>query len=182
MSGSLSGIYESINYALQQHGDSINLLQEQASTGSRINRASDSPFEAYRVLGLNSQERSLDSYKENVADLTGSLEISSTIITDMASQLADVRTLLTQIVSGIHDANGRQRIADKLDNTLEQLISLANTRHANQYLFGGNNIAVAALRRDAGRRADYPGDLPGSDETRQVEVAPGWRWRRPRRR
>ncbi len=100
MSGSLSGIYESISYALQRHGESISLLQEQASTGSRINRASDSPFEAYRSLGLSSQERSLDSYKGSIADLTGNLQISSTIVTDMAARLAEVRTLLTQIVSG----------------------------------------------------------------------------------
>jgi flagellar hook-associated protein 3 FlgL len=172
MSGSLSGIYESISFALQRHGESISQLQEQASTGSRINRASDSPFEAYRVLGLSSQERSLDSYKGSIADLSGNLQISSTIVTDMATQLAEVRTLLTQIVSGIHDANGRQRIADKLDNTLEQLISLANTRHANRYLFGGNNIETApyAVTREDGRITAV--SYQGSEETRQVGVAP----------
>ena len=111
MSGSLTGIYESISYALQLHGMSISLLQEQASTGNRVNRASDSPSEAYRVLGLNSQERSLGTYLENVTDLTGRLEMASTIVTNMSSQLASVQTLLTQIVGGIHDADGRQRIA-----------------------------------------------------------------------
>src|SRR4030042_1824669 len=143
MSGSLASIYESINYALNLHGKAIATLQEQASTGNRVNRGSDSPAEAYRILGLNSQERSLESYKGNVIELIGSLEISSTIITDMSSELADTRTLLTQIVGGIHDASGQKRIADKLDNALEQLVSLSNTKHANQYLFGGHNTRTA---------------------------------------
>ena len=173
MSGSLTGIYESISYALQLHGKSISLLQEQASTGNRVNRASDSPSEAYRVLGLNSQERSLGAYLENVTDLTGRLEMASTIVTDMASQLASVQTLLTQIVGGIHDADGRQRIAEKLDSTLEQLVSLANTKHANQYLFGGSSTGAApyAVVREDGRITQVT--YQGSDEMRRVDVAPG---------
>ena len=153
MSGSLASIYDSVAYALGLHGKAITLLQEQASTGNRVNRGSDSPSDAYRLLGLNSQERSLQSYKENVSELIGNLEISSTIIADMSSELASTRTLLTQIVGGIHDAEGQKRIADKLNNTLEQLVSLANTKHASQYLFGGNNTGAApyAVIREGGR-------------------------------
>jgi flagellar hook-associated protein 3 FlgL len=173
MSGSLTGIYESISYALQLHGQSISQLQEQASTGNRVNRASESPSDAYRILGLNSQEQSLSSYLENVADLTGRLEMSSTIVSDMASQLAEVQTLLTQIVGGIHDADGRARIAEKLDSTLEQLVSLANTKHANQYLFGGSSTGTApyAVVRENGKITQVT--YQGSDETRRVDVAPG---------
>ena len=173
MSGSLTGIYETISYSLQLHGKAIAQLQEQASTGNRVNRGSDSPSEAYRILGLNSQERSLDSFKENVTNLIGTLEMSSTIVTDMASQLAGVRTLLTQIVGGIHDANGRQRIADKIDDTLEQLVSLANTKHASQYLFGGNNTEAApyAVVRENGQITQVT--YRGSEEARCVDVAPG---------
>ena len=44
MSGSLTSIYDSITYALSLHGKAITQLQEQASTGNRVNRGSDSPF------------------------------------------------------------------------------------------------------------------------------------------
>jgi flagellar hook-associated protein 3 FlgL len=173
MSGSLTGIYENISYALQLQGRAITQLQEQASTGNRVNRASDDPSDAYRILGLNSQERSLDSYQENVTNLIGNLEMSSTITTSMASQLADVRTLLTQIVGGIHDTNGRARIAEKLNSTLEQLVSLANTKQGNQYLYGGNNTGAApyAVVREGGRIMQVT--YRGSQEARRVDVAPG---------
>ncbi len=173
MSGSLTGIYENVSYALQLHGKAITQLQEQASTGNRVNRASDSPSEAYWILGLDSQERSLSSFKGAVTDLVGSLEMSSTIVTDMASQLAESRTLLTQIVGGIHDANGRKRIADKIDSTLEQMVSLANTRYADRYLFGGNNTETAPYEvvREDGRIVQVT--YRGSQEARRVDVAPG---------
>lgn len=173
MSGSLTSIYDNIAYALNLHGTAITLLQEQASSGNRINRGSDSPADAYRILGLNSQERSLQSYQENVTELIGNLELSSTIITDMSNELASTRTLLTQIVGGIHDAQGRERIADKLNNSLEQLVSLANTKHASQYLFGGNNTGTApyAVVRESGKIVGV--SYQGSDASRRVDVAPG---------
>jgi len=173
MSGSLTSISENVRYALQLHGRAITQLQEQASTGNRVNRGSDSPSDAYRILGLNSQDRSLASYKENVTELIGNLEISSTIITDMASELAGTRTLLTQIVGGVHDLDGQKRIADKLNNTLEQLVSLANTKHANQYLFGGNNTSSAPylVVREGGKISQV--SYQGSDESRSIDVAPG---------
>jgi flagellar hook-associated protein 3 FlgL len=173
MSGSLASIYQSVSYALQLHGRSIVQLQEQTATGNAVNRGSDSPANAYRILGLNSQERSLESHKQNVIELTGNLQISSTIISDMAGQLADSRTLLTQIVSGVHDTEGQRRIADKLNNTLEQLVSLANTKHANQYLFGGNNTAIPpyVVTREGGHISEVR--YQGSHDIRRVDVAPG---------
>jgi flagellar hook-associated protein 3 FlgL len=173
MSGSLTSIYDSVSYAMALHGRAIMQLQEQASTGNRVNRASDDSSDAYRILGLSSQKRSLAGYKDNVTGLISNLEVSSTIITDMASELANTRTLLTQIVGGVYDAEGRKRIADKLNNSLEQLLSLANTKNASQYLFGGNDTGSAPYEavRDGDRITQVR--YRGSDEARTMEVAPG---------
>ena len=173
MSGSLTSIYSSISYALGLHGKAILQLQEQAASGNRVNRGSDSPSDAYRILGLNSQERSLQSYKENVMELIGNLEISSTIIGDMSTELASTLTLLTQIVGGVHDSEGQKRIADKLNNSLEQLVSLANTKHASQYLFGGNDTSIApyTVQREGERIVSVA--YQGSNASRYVDVAPG---------
>ncbi len=49
MSGSLGNIYNNVSFALGLHTDALARLQEQASTGSRINRVSDGPSAAYRI-------------------------------------------------------------------------------------------------------------------------------------
>ena len=41
MSGSLTNIYNNVSYALLINTESMAKLQEQAATGSRINRVSD---------------------------------------------------------------------------------------------------------------------------------------------
>jgi len=173
MSGSLTSIYNNVSYALNLQSMAMTLLQEQASSGNRVNRASDSPSEAYRILGLNSQERSLSDYQGTVSELIGNLEISSTIIADMSSELASVETLLTQIVGGVYDEEGQRRIAEKIDSALEQLVSLANTRHASQYLFGGADTSKAPYKiiRDDGQIADVV--YQGSDTSRSINVSSG---------
>lgn len=172
MSGSLTSIYDSVSYALNLHTKAIALLQEQSSTGNRVNRGSDSPSEAYRILGLGTQDHTLDTYKENINELIGTLEISSTIVEDMSSELADIRTLLTQIVGGIQDAEGQKRIAEKINSALEQVVSFANTKHANQYLFGGNDSGQApyVVTRENGQITAVT--YRGSDDARRIDVAP----------
>jgi flagellar hook-associated protein 3 FlgL len=171
MSGSIASMYENVSYALSLHSKAITQLQEQASSGNRVNRASDAPSNAYRILSLNTAERSLERYQETVSELIGTLEISSTIIEDMASELSETRTLLTQIVSGVQDADGQARIAESVNSTLEQLVSLANTKHASQYLFSGNNTDVPpyAVEHEGGLISSVT--YQGSNEARTIDVA-----------
>jgi flagellar hook-associated protein 3 FlgL len=173
MSGTLSGIYSDLSFALRLHIEALSRLQEQASTGSRINRASDDPSAAYRVLGLNSQQRSLASYMDNIAQAMSTLEISLTVIDDMTSGLADAKVTLSQIVSGVYDEEGRKRTAEAIDSTLEQMVCLANTRHLNEYLFGGGDTGSApyAVTRTNGKITSVT--YQGSSENRQIQVAAG---------
>jgi len=173
MAGTLSNVYNNVSFALNQHTEAMARLQEQASTGSRINRPSDAPSDGYQVLGLNSEARSLGNYMDNLSDVVSTLGFSSTVIEKMISTIADAKTRLTQITSGTYDENGRQRVAEGINDMLEQMVSLANTDHMGQYLFGGGDTASApyAVERTNGEitRVTYQ----GSSEKRDVDVAPG---------
>jgi len=173
MSGTLSNIYNNVNFALHLHSEAMARLQEQASTGSRINRASDAPSTAYQVLGLNSQQSSLTNYIDNLSEVIQTLEITSTIIGNQVSEFAEARTRLTQIASSIYGEQNREKIAGGINDILEQVVSLANTKHAGQYLFGGSDSTSApyVVERVDGEIVSVT--YQGSDENRNVEVAPG---------
>ena len=173
MSGSLNNIYNNVSFALYLHTNAMAKLQEQASTGSRINRVSDDPAAAYRVLGLNTNEKSLKNYINNLSEVASILEFSSTILDNITSGLVEIQIRLTQITSGIYDEAARKRTAEGIDDILEQIVSLANTQHMDQYLFGGTNTSSApyTAERTNGKitRVTYQGSL----ENRDIEVAPG---------
>ena len=124
MSGTLNNIYNNVSFALQSHSEAMYHLQEQASTGSRINKVSDDSSTSYRILGLNTQERSVQNYIDNLTDVMGILELSSTVIENMASTVLETKVLVTQISSGIHSPEARERTANGINEILEQMVML----------------------------------------------------------
>jgi flagellar hook-associated protein 3 FlgL len=178
MSGTLGSVYNNFSFALRLHADAMAALQEQASTGSRINRASDDPSAAYQVLGLNSEKRTLENYMANVSESMDILNMYSSVSENVSSLITDVKTRLTQITSGTYgeDEGGqqaRERVAAEINNILEQMVSLANTKHLGQYIFGGSNTSSPpyVVQRSNGEitSVTYQGGLQGRD----IETAPG---------
>jgi len=173
MSGTLNNIHNNVSFALNLHHEVMARLQEQASTGSRINRASDDPSAAYQVLELNSQQRLLKNYMDNISEATGVLEISTSVIENITSTISDAKVQLTQIISGTYDEAGRQRLAEQINDSLEQMVSLANTQHLGQYIFGGGNTSSVpyVAQRTNGKITSV--SYQGSTQQRDIEVAPG---------
>ena len=173
MSGTLSSIYNNISFALSLHSSEISRLQEQASTGARINRVSDDPSDSYRILGLKTEQRSLINYIDNLAEVINTLEYSSATLENIISTLVGTKTSLTQIVGGIYNDEGRQRLAEGVNDELEHIILMANTKRLDQHLFGGSNTTSTpyVVERTDGKitRVIYQGSV----ESRNVELAPG---------
>ncbi len=173
MSGTLSNIYNKISFALYAHSEAMARLQEQTATGSRINRPSDDPSSTYQVLGLNSQQTSLENYINNLSEVIQTLETTSTITENLISEYAEMKIRLTQISSDIYGEQGQQRAAEEINDILEQVVLLANTKHSGQYLFGGSNTKSApyVVERSNGKIISVT--YQGSAENRNIEVAPG---------
>jgi len=173
MSGALNNIYNNVSYALHQHSIEMARLQEQTTTGSRINRPSDDPSCSYRIATLKSQKNSLENYLNNLLEATGTLELSSTVIQDIESALTETKVRLTQIMGGIYQQKTRDRVAEGINDLLEQVVSLANTKHMGQYLFGGNNTTSAPYLVEHTNGEITSVTYQGSFENRNIEVAPG---------
>jgi len=173
MSGTLGNVYNHISFALNLHSAEMSRLQEQASTGSKINRASDQPSVAYRVLGLDSQFRSYENFMDNISSSVSTMEISMSVIESAISSVAEAKTQIAQIIGGIYGQEGRNRTAEGVNDILEQMVSLANTKHMNEYLFAGANTSTApyAVERTNGEITSVT--YQGSLEDRQIQMAPG---------
>lgn len=170
MGGSLNNIYNNVSLALHLHTDAMARLQEQVSTGSRINRVSDDSSAAFQVLGLNSQQSSLGNYIDNLSEMVSLLEYSSTIFQDMISAVSETKVRLTQVSSGIYNEEARKRTADGINEILEQLVALANTKHMGQYLFGGGDIASKPYLVERTNGEITGVTYQGSYENREIEV------------
>ena len=178
MSGVQNNTYNNVSFALYRNAAVLAKLQEQASTGSKINRASDDPTGAYRVMGLSTQERALTNYMTNIQEASDLTQMASTAIDDMSGAMANLKVDLTQIASGTY-GNGetgqqaRARVAESIDDTLERVVASANTQVLGQYLFGGDatNTAPYTVTRSDGKITSVT--YAGSTQSRTVELSPG---------
>jgi flagellar hook-associated protein 3 FlgL len=178
MSGVLNNTYTDVTFSLLRHTAALAKLQEQVSTGSHINRASDDPTGAYRVLGLSTQERSLDNYMTSIHEASDLLQTTSTSIQNMSEAMSQAKVSLTQIVSGTYGdgATGqaaRARMALGIDDTLEQMVASANTQVLGQYVFGGNASSTAPYTVTRSGSEITAVTYAGSEQARTVELSPG---------
>jgi flagellar hook-associated protein 3 FlgL len=178
MGGTLDKIYNNTVYSLYLNSKAISTLQEQSSTGSRINRASDDPTASYQVLGLQSQSRELKNYIDAIGTVSGTLTMTSTVLQRMGSVLTDIKTNLTGILSGTNlnskEGDSGGILVEVVNDALEELVSKANTQNAGKYLFGGSDTANKpySVTYDADKGIASV-EYVGSQTELTVEVAPG---------
>jgi len=150
--------------ALRSQGEELARLQAAAASGARINRASDDPTGAFKVLDFRADAASLETYMRNLDAVTESLQTVSDILQNMSASLARAQALASQASSGTYDARSRAAIATEIDCILESLVSFANRQYRDRYVFGGGAAeAPYAAVRQGGRivRVEYRGGADG---------------------
>ncbi|MFO8012989.1 MAG: flagellar hook-associated protein FlgL [Phycisphaerae bacterium] len=172
MSG-LGSMFETARLAIGEHTAELARLQDMVSSGVRLRRASDSPAEAFRLLGLRAEGGGLATYRENIGRINDSFSVASSVLSQISEIMARVRELVTQAGSGTYSTADRRPVAQEIDGLLEQVVSLANTRHSGRYLFGGSQTRTAPYETVAENGSiaavRYVGDRDGVD----APVAPG---------
>jgi flagellar hook-associated protein 3 FlgL len=124
--------------AFQQQQQKLAKLQEQISSGVRLNNPSDDPAAASRVLELEQDVSVLEQYQANINLAEQRLGQQDAVMKTYADLLNRVRELAIQGNNGPLDPTSRNAIATELDERLSEIYSLANTTDANgDYLYAG---------------------------------------------
>lgn len=172
----LSPIYNTALAAIRLHSQQLARLQEMAATGSRIGRASDAPADAFRVLGLRADSYVYETYSKNLASVSDQLNVASGALQQVSEIVARVRELTAQGVSGTYSAANRVPVALEIDALLQQVLSLANTRHQGQYLFAGNDASTAPFVAEYTDGRITGVSYVGSTHAADVPMGPGVRY------
>src|SRR5215467_13560064 len=147
-------------------------LQEQISTGRRVNRPSDDPAAALRIIPLTNDIKHLQQYTSNVAQARDTLDQGAASLEDASSLMQRLRELTTAAANGTLSQEDRAGIATEIDGLLRQMVEIANSKRGNSYLFGGTATSAPPFRlvEDAGgARVEYS----GNHDRMEISVAPG---------
>ena len=153
-------------------------LQQQISSGVRLTRPSDDPAASSKVLELQESVSLQMQYQVNISAADTRLRLQEDTLNSLGNINHRLKELAIQANSGSVDITARRAIAVEVDEILNEMISLANTRDSNgDYLFAGfqNNSQPFTLTMTGSvNHVVYNGDegqrLIQVSETRQVIV------------
>ncbi len=130
-------LQQSFLYNLEKHKVDLQTRQEQITTGSKVNRPSDSPSGASRILRLQNQLGGLNTFQKNIDNAQSSLEASVLSLGGIGSEIQDILVNMASINNAaVTDLNS---YATKLEMSIESIMNFANSKFDGQYLFGGTN-------------------------------------------
>lgn len=112
-------------------------LQNQLSSGLKINRPSDDPAGIQNAMRLKSNISSVEQWKSNADAALDYMNTTDSTLGEMTSILQRVRDLASEGANGTLSTDDRTAVADEVDQLTDQLSVMGNTQVGSKYIFSG---------------------------------------------
>ncbi|MFK7890269.1 MAG: flagellar hook-associated protein FlgL [Granulosicoccus sp.] len=143
-------------------------VQEQISSGKRVNRPSDAPAHSAQIVSMQQTTDRLDQYQRNANSAEAQLSLEETALVGATNTLQRIRELALTSASGIVDDQKLHAISEEIKLRRDELINLANSRDSfGNYLFGGSSNQTKPF--SDGNPIQYS----GSDDSHNVTIGAG---------
>jgi len=146
------------------------VLQEQMSTGFRINRPSDDPSGQKVVLDQSALIQQFTTQLSSIDTARSTLSNAQTQVQDAQQLIVKAKDIALQARQSTEPSE-LDVFSQQLDSILDQLSDIANSKSNGQYLFSGTQIGTAPFTGVETGQAAYQGSsqpaqitLPGHPE------------------
>lgn len=144
-------------------------LQNQLSTGKKLNKPSDDPVAAAQVVKLNRELAQTEKFQDNIDVTQRRLELEETVLDSINTSVTRMRELTIQAGNGTLGDADRKSIATELKGLIDYTAGLMNTQDAQgEYLFAGSKGFTKPYPEDGTGKFSYAGD----DGQRMIQIAP----------
>lgn len=141
-------------YDNQQNLQRMNKLNEQINTSKLVNRISDDPHKAVKIMRLNNEIKYTEKYNYNIDETVGWMNNTDSSLEELGTILGDVKEAILKIGNGTYSENEFKAIHAEVNEKIKELGEIFNTTHGGRYMFGGSNVD------DAPMAVDLTGDFP----------------------
>ncbi len=141
-------------------------LQNQLSSGKRVQNASDDPEAAERILRTKTSIARLEQYQANVADGQATMTSTGHALDRFTDLMTEVKDVLSKARSGSGTPN-LETYADQIDQLITDAVQIANTKFNGKYVFGGTQTTDPPfiLAADRSNVTLNPNGITGRIET-----------------
>jgi flagellar hook-associated protein 3 FlgL len=117
----------------------LSKYQDQLATGKKINRPSDDPVIAMKGMIYRTNLTEVEQYKRNFSEAYSWIENSDAALDKATQALQRIRELVVQASNDTYEVSQRAAISEEIKQLTEHLVSIANTKVGDKYIFNGTD-------------------------------------------
>jgi flagellar hook-associated protein 3 FlgL len=146
--------------------------QRQLTSGLRVERPSDAPWDLAEILQLRSGIEQNDQIQANLGLVQSEVSTADSVLQDAMTLLDYARELALRGTDAFTDAAGRASMVEEVEGILQQLVGISATTVSGRFIFGGDQDGSAPYEVDYSSPTGV-NQLTTSSVTRQIQDASG---------
>ena len=160
---------------LNQSSNRMVQIQNQMSTGSRINKPSDDPVGVETVMRLKSTLASMEQWKKNISEGLSYMQSIEGTLDGMTAMMHRLRELGVQGATGTTTPDDKRKVETEVSQIIQQFELMANTQFNGKYVFSGTrtNIETITNRQVTLNAGNYEFSWGGNGNPINIEIGPG---------
>ncbi len=151
-------IFDTVKVNLGNLTEDLNRANMVVATQKRILKLSDDPVGLTQALNIKSTLSNIEQLGHNINMGKSWLTASESALTGVQDLISDMRALCVQMASATTGADERDSAAETVQNTLEEIVALANTEVNGRYIFAGSETDATAFTLNSDNSVTYNGD------------------------
>jgi flagellar hook-associated protein 3 FlgL len=151
-----------INYAVGKTKGKVEDLQIKGSNMKRIAKPSDDPIGNVELLAIRSKNIDADQYVRNLNFAQTQLSYTENALEELTDILVKAKELAIGQSSSIYNPEIREGISKEIHQMRQQVVSIANKRMGNRYIFSGQKVLTQPF--------DLNGNYKGDDKKINIEI------------
>lgn len=122
---------------LNRNNYSMNKMENQISTGRKLNKPSDDPVGVTYALRYRSELASNEQYQTSVDAAIGWLDTTDSNMAQVSDVMSRVKELTVQATSGTVPQSGLDAVNQEIKELKQHLVDIGNTQIRGKYIFNG---------------------------------------------
>jgi flagellar hook-associated protein 3 FlgL len=154
---------------MKRNAEKMLNIQNNVATGQKNRLPRENPVEVGHSIRYNRILFELEQFEKNIDDGKARLNLADAALGSATDILQRIRELGVQGANGIYTKEDRAKIATEVEDLLEELIGIANTKYKGKALFAGNDTLEDPFKvrrtfskyagRDVVDAVEYFGDM-----------------------
>ncbi len=148
-------------------------LQTQLTTNKKVNSASDDPGSVPVIMNADSALNKIDIYLDNISKLNGEVDVTEGVLSQFTDRIQRLKDLAIEAANGTNSAEQLKMINDEVKQIKEQIVSLANTKYKDTYIFAGNKTGTIPYEISDNGSIYYHGTSGSGAYKREYAISDG---------